>query len=213
VAVPDADSIHAVDRYWKVIEHLGGGHLVKRFQVPLAPGPMQQARDLLAPFPSPYVAVAVGAKWLTKRWPPEHFAELLRRMYDLTGGTVVLLGAPDDIPLSATTSRSLCGPVLDLTGKTSLPLLAAVLKTCQVMLANDTGPLHLAAALGLPCVAPYTCTKIALHGPYLGPYARATQVACAGSYLKRCPNQMICMSDLTPDHLWPAFHEVLVTCR
>ena len=78
------------------------------------------------------------------------------------------------------------------------------------MLGNDTGPLHLAAALGRPCVAPYTCTRVALHGPYgvAWPAAWKRRVPCGGSYLKTCDN-MICMPELTPDRLWPRLAEVL----
>ena len=54
----------------------------------------------------------------------------------------------------------LAGPHLDLTGQTTLPQLSAVLACADVMIANDTGPLHLAVALGRPVVAPYTCTKV-----------------------------------------------------
>jgi ADP-heptose:LPS heptosyltransferase len=79
------------------------------------------------------------------------------------------------------------------------------------MLGNDTGPLHLAAALGRPCVAPYTCTRVALHGPYTSLSGGVeTSVPCGGSYLKSC-DKMICMADLTPDRLWPRLAEVLDT--
>ncbi len=77
------------------------------------------------------------------------------------------------------------------------------------MLANDTGPLHLAAALGRPCVAPYLCTRTSLHGPYTQTAnCVETTVPCAGSYLKRCGN-MICMPELTADRLWPKLAEIL----
>jgi ADP-heptose:LPS heptosyltransferase len=79
------------------------------------------------------------------------------------------------------------------------------------MLGNDTGPLHLAAALGKPCVAPYTCTRVALHGPYTSMTGGVeTGVPCGGSYIKTC-HKMICMPELTPDRLWPTFAEVLDT--
>ena len=77
------------------------------------------------------------------------------------------------------------------------------------MVGNDTGPLHLAAALGRPCVAPYTCTRVAKHGPYTSLTGGVeTSVHCAGSYRKTCGN-MICMPELTPDRLWPRLSEVL----
>ena len=99
----------------------------------------------------------------------------------------------------------------DFTGKTSLPRLAALLSLADVMVGNDTGPLHLAAALGRPCVAPYTCTRVALHGPYTSMTGGVeTAVHCGGSYLKKCGN-MICMPELTPDRLWPRLAEVLDT--
>lgn len=103
----------------------------------------------------------------------------------------------------------MCPIVLDFTGRTSLPQLAALLSLADVMVGNDTGPLHLAAALGKPCVAPYTCTRVRLHGPYGSfPGGVETSVPCGGSYLKTCPD-MICMPDLTPDRLRPRLAEVL----
>ena len=77
------------------------------------------------------------------------------------------------------------------------------------MVGNDTGPLHVAVALGRPVVAPYTCTKANLTGPY-GQTTRAveTKVWCAGSYLRRC-DRMECMAELTPERLWPTLRDVL----
>ena len=212
VDVPDADRIHAVDRYWRVVESLGGGHLTKRFVVPVNEDERHAVRRELAAFPRPWVTVAAGAKWVTKRWPPAHFAALLARGQAEFGGTAILVGAADDIALSAEVAAGLRSFV-DFTGKTSLPKLTALFAEADAMLANDTGPLHLAAALGVPCVAPYLCTKVELHGPYRGKHSLATTVPCAGSYLKKCPHGMVCMTDLTPDKLWPAFREVLQSCR
>src|SRR5205085_2237252 len=85
------------------------------------------------------------------------------------------------------TTFDLTGPVLDLTGQTTLPQLAAVLSVADLMLANDTGPLHLAVALGRPVVAPYTCTRVQLTGPYRRPSSAVeTGVWCAGSLVKQC---------------------------
>ncbi len=210
VPVPDADRIHAVDRYWRIAEAVGAGDGPKRFHVPLQPEAVSWANAELATLPRPRIAVGVGARWVTKRWPPGHFAELLRRAQSHAGGSVVFVGGPEDTPLSQAAAAGLSGPSLDVTGTTTLPQLAALLAACDVMLSNDTGPLHLAAALGRPCVAPYTCTRAAKHGPYGFPTGGVeTMVPCAGSYLKTCPNGTVCFADLTPDRLWPPLAEAL----
>src|SRR5207248_7929016 len=97
----------------------------------------------------------------------------------------------------------------DFTGKTSLPRLAALLSLCDVMVSNDTGPLHLAAALGRPTIAPYTCTRVALHGPY-GQFHRtvSADIACQGSYLRTCPH-LNCLPTLPPNRLLPLVVEAL----
>jgi ADP-heptose:LPS heptosyltransferase len=201
--------MHAVDRNWKMVEALGVGDLPKRFHVPIVPGEVESVQAELNGLPRPWLAVAIGAKWVTKRWPPSHYAELLRRAQEEFGGTCLLLGTSEDSKSSAEVMNSLHGPSRDLIGKTSLTRFAALLSLCDVMVGNDTGSLHLGAALGRPCVAPYTCTRVALHGPYTWMKGGVeTSVPCGGSYRKSCPD-MICMPELTPERLWPKLAEIL----
>ncbi|MCS6865676.1 MAG: glycosyltransferase family 9 protein [Gemmataceae bacterium] len=208
---PARTEAHAVERMWRVAEAFGVGHLPKVFRIPLPPDALASALQKLAGLPKPVIAVAVGAKWPTKRWPPAHFAAVLQHAHTHFGAGCFFVGSCDDTPNTQAVLASLRGPALDFTGRTSLPQLAALLACADVMLANDTGPLHLAAALGKPCVAPYLCTRIAYHGPYTAT-ARCieTTVPCAGSYLKTC-NTMICMPELTADRLWPLLAETLHT--
>jgi lipopolysaccharide heptosyltransferase I len=209
VPVADFNAVHAVDRYWRIAEALGVGDLQKEFHVPLTADAGRWADAELADCPRPWLMLGPGSRWVTKRWPPESFAYLARRAQAEHGGTVVLVGAPNETELSADVQRRITGPSVDLTGRTSLPQLAAVLARADVMLANDTGPLHLAAALGRPVVAPYTCTKVLLNGPYgAASGAVESRVWCQGSYLKRC-GRMECMDELTPERLWPHLREVL----
>jgi ADP-heptose:LPS heptosyltransferase len=166
--------------------------------------------EALGDCPRPWLAFGVGSRWVTKRWPPQHFAELARRAQARFGGTVVFVGGNDEAELARTTGAQLAGPWRNLSGRTTLPQLTALLAQADVMVANDTGPLHLAAALGRPIVAPYTCTKVALNGPYRQA-ARAveTGVGCAGSYVKTCP-RLDCMAELTPQRLWPILENILL---
>src|SRR5262245_18179727 len=171
VAVPDAGAVHAIDRYWLVAEALGVGGLPKRFAVPVSDEARSWVASALAGLPRPWLALGAGARWLTKRWPTDHFAELARRAQRRFGCGVVFVGTPDEAELARSVAGQLSGPWRDLCGRTTLPQLAAVLASADAMLANDTGPLHLAAALGRPVVAPYTCTRVRRHGPYGQPGA------------------------------------------
>lgn len=211
LAVPDFQTMHAVDRYWLVADALGVGHLPKLFRVPSSESARRWAAALLHDYPRPWIAVGVGARWQTKRWPPEHFAALVRQAQEWSGGTALFVGGRDEIPLARRAAQALVGEVRDLTGRTTISQLAALLAAVDVMLANDTGPLHLAAALGRPVVAPYTCTKALLSGPYRAVGgAVETRVWCQGSYRKRC-GRLECMAELTPDRLWPILEGILRT--
>jgi heptosyltransferase-1 len=203
-------AVHAVDRYWKVIEALGNPPAEKRFALPVRPEARAWALDALDTLPRPWLAVGAGARWLTKRWPPAHFAELVRRAQSRFGGTALFLGSPDERPLAEEAARHLDGPHRVFAGATNLPQLTALLSAADVVIANDTGPLHLAVALGRPVVAPYTCTTVAKTGPY-GQFDRAVQttVWCQGHEVRTC-SRLECMSELTPDRLWPTLEAILL---
>src|SRR5262245_10416903 len=136
---PGRLAMHAVDRCWRVVEALGGGALPKTFRVPLAPAATAWAAEKVQRFPRPWLALSAGSRWPTKRWPPEHFADLARRAQREFGGAVFFIGTADEAPLNAAVRASLEGPSLDLTGHTTLPQLAALLTRVDAMLANDTG--------------------------------------------------------------------------
>jgi lipopolysaccharide heptosyltransferase I len=210
VGVPRIDMIHAVDRYWEVVEALGCGDGPKEFHVPQPESARAWAEATLHGLPKPWLMMGVGSRWVTKRWPPQHFGVLIRQAQARFGGAAIFVGGGgDEAQLAEEVRTGLEGPALNLSGHTSIPQLVAVLARADVMVANDTGPLHLAAALGRAVVAPYTCTKVRLTGPYQSPAtAVESRVWCQGSYLKRC-QRMECMPELTPDRLWPVLREVL----
>jgi lipopolysaccharide heptosyltransferase I len=211
VPVADYNALHAVERYWLLAEALGAGAEPVRFRLPVSEPATRWAADVLRDCPRPWLVFGVGSRWVTKRWPPQHFAELARRAQRRFGGTVLFIGGKDEAALARQTAARLSGPVRDLTSASSLPQLTALLRQADAVVANDTGPLHLAAALGRPVVAPYTCTQVRLTGPY-GAFAGCVETAvwCRGSLSKRC-DRLECMSELTPDRLWPILHGVLTT--
>jgi lipopolysaccharide heptosyltransferase I len=213
IRVSEPQQMHAVDRYWRIAETVGVGDVPKLFRLPLPQHQQAWAMSKLSPLPRPWLTVGLGARWLTKRWPPGHFAALLQRAANRFGGSAIFVGGRDEMTAAQWTRNRIEIPSLDLTGQTTLSQLAAVLSYADVMIANDTGPLHLAAALGRPVVAPYTCTSARRNGPYGQPTgAVESLVWCQGSYVKRC-RRLECMAELTPERLWPVLDEVLRTWR
>jgi lipopolysaccharide heptosyltransferase I len=207
----DFTGSHAVDRNWRMAEAFGAGNSEKQFRFPMDEEARRWVKEKLHGYPRPWLAVGVGARWVTKCWPPEHFAELLLRAQRRFGGSALFLGRAEESHLSQQAAKLLQGPTCDFSGLTTLPQLAALLSEADLMLANDSGPLHLAAALGRPVLAPYTCTQAHRHGPF-GQLAHAveTTIWCRGSYRKRC-NRLECMRELGPDRLWPILCEMLET--
>ena len=187
------DAIHAVDRLLRMADAFGAPTVGITPSIACTAADRLAARAELGRLPRPWVALNIGARWVTKRWPPGHFAAIARRLQDRHGAGVVLVGAPEDRPL-VDALRADLGPaaasVLDLCGRTSLPGLAALAGEVDLFVSNDTGPLHLAVAAGARTVGIYTCTSPARTGPY-GPRSAVARscVWCAPSYRKPSPRR------------------------
>ena len=211
---PPAGTTHVVDKLLAVAHALGAPRGPARFRVACSDEDQTWARRVLRPLAGPRLILNIGARWLTKRWPPAHFAEVARRAVQAYGCGLAAVGAPEDRPLVNELAEALGGvPLLDLCGSTSLPKLAAVLGQADLVLSNDTGPIHLAAAAGARVLGVFTCTSPAKTGPY-GPLARSVRscVWCSPSYVKTCA-RLECMSELSPDRVWAALQPLLDEIR
>jgi len=205
IGVSRAD-MHAVDRYYLVGDVLGFADVPIGFHLPVGESPRSAVQEMLiAGGCSPgqdYVLIAPGTRWETKHWPAEHFAELAKHLAREHGVSVVLAGAPDEAELAARVATLAGGCVVNLAGRTTIQQMAALVDGASVVVMNDTGPMHLAAAMGKPLVA--------LYGPTsedrTGPYGRSATVErldldCSPCYLKRladCPFGHRCLRDLSP---------------
>jgi lipopolysaccharide heptosyltransferase II len=205
-----ATKTHAVDRLLRVAEAFGADIIRPRFRLACTDDDRAWARATLALLPAPRIVFNLGSRWLTKRWPPEHFADLASRLQKSRGASLVTIGAAEDAGLvRAFRERLGNAALLDLCGETSLPQLAALASAADLVISNDTGPLHLASAAGARVVGIYTCTDPIENGPY-GPNAAVAEAKlwCAGSYLKTC-SRMDCMRELTPERVWPVVEAAL----
>jgi len=170
-----------------------------------------------------------GAIWLglnpgaeygpAKRWPQEFFVQTAAAVQASTGCRCVVFGGRGDAELAAYITRELRSiapnhaPPVNLAGQTTLRELCAALKICRALLTNDTGPMHVAAALGVPVVVPFGSTSPELTGPGLpgGREHRFLRVGapCAPCFRRECPVDFRCLKGLKPDRVIPVVRELL----
>ncbi len=151
---------------------------------------------------APLVVLAAGAAYGgAKRWSASRFAEAARQL--AAGGVIpVLIGSAADAAAGADVIAALDGaPVVNLIGRTDLPMLAAALVEARAVITNDSGAMHLAAALGVPVTAIFGPTdETATHPLGRGPRAVLThQVWCRPCLLRECPLTHACMRGVTPE--------------
>jgi heptosyltransferase-2 len=113
----------------------------------------------------PLIVLHPGANWAHKRWPPERFAAVGDRLSASHGARIAVTGGPDDRGLAEAIRTAMTQPAAVLAGRTSVRQLAACLTQARLFISNDTGILHIAAALGRPLVGLYGPTSPAWCGP------------------------------------------------
>jgi len=179
--------------------------------------PRKQAQRSAPGKPLVLLGLNPGAEYgSAKRWPAERFAsvahELTRRMDNCVW---LAFGVPGDWELCNEIARRAGGGVLNLAGRTSLRQLMALLKLCRVVVTNDTGPMHVAAALGTPVVVPFGSTSPELTGPGLPGDTRhhllRTDAACAPCFRRACPIDLRCMSGIKTEHVVAAVQAALTS--
>ncbi len=190
VSAPDPD-MHAVDRYLKLARTVGLAPPKGRDHLPVEPAARKAARAKLAEAgleaDAPVLVICAYARWETKQWPADRFAAVADRAAEMLGARAVVVGSREAGPSARAVVAAASWPVLDLTGRTTLKELVAVIAEARVMLTNDSGPMHVAAAVGTPAVAVFGPTDPRRTGPF-GPGHRvlAGRAACAPCYRRQC---------------------------
>ncbi len=158
---------HEVDLLYGFAEALGvhAAHPEFTPQPYLAVEGMERADEWLAGLPRPRIALNVGASRAYKRWPADRWASVARALAASRQG-VVFVGDKADAETVAKITPALAAGFLDLAGRTTLRELASVLAACDLLVTADTGPMHIAVAVGTPVVALFGATDPVRHGPY-----------------------------------------------
>lgn len=214
-------SQHAVEKNRRVLGVLGAEASTPEFPLAVRPDELDEARRLLELHgvdAGAFCAVLPGARWESKLWPARRFGALLRTLCEQSRGPLVLLGAPEEAARTAEIlgyaqlpdSRFPAGGVVDLVGRTTLRQLAALLALARLVICQDSGPMHIAAALNRPTLALFGPTDPARTGPWSAAAQVVTNpVECAPCLRRRCPlGHQACLAELSPEAVLAKVREV-----
>jgi lipopolysaccharide heptosyltransferase I len=202
IPLPTLDA-HAADRYLWLGQMLGFPEGPADFTVPIPAAAEARVEQILEQHglaDKPLAFLAPGTLWETKHWPAESFAQVANYLL-AQGWAVALAGSGKDRPVCQRVADVAPG-VLDLSGKTTVSQLAALIRRSGMCVTNDSGPMHLAAAVGAPLVAIFGPTDSLWVGPYGRPESVVrADLPCSPCYLRRikdCPFGHACMKQVTP---------------
>jgi heptosyltransferase-2 len=204
-----ATASHQIHEYLHLVAALGANAEPHAPQLAVTPEEIDAARNKfgLNKIAAPIFGLNPGAEYgPAKRWPVEKFIAAAKEIQQRTNCVWILFGGKSDAVIASQIESAIGNPpaaVFNLAGKTSLSELMALLKLCRVILTNDTGPMHVAAALGTPVVVPFGSTSPELTGPGLPGDPRnhliKLDAPCAPCFLRECPIDFRCMNGISVD--------------
>ena len=173
--------VHAVDRYLEMAKFLGCDTSEVKFPFPLS------FTSQLSPFsfqlPDKYAVIVPGARWETKRWHPERFGELASMLSIRS----VIVGGESDIDIAGIVVKNSGSNAVSIVGKTNLKELIEIMRNARFVVTNDSGPMHIAAALNVPVFAIFGPTNPLRTGPYGKSHVIIRKgLECSPCYRKKC---------------------------
>jgi ADP-heptose:LPS heptosyltransferase len=207
-----ADSVHNTQFNLDPLRFLDIPIFSETLVFPLPDERRRRMRDVADSFrqsAGPLIALNSSGTWSTKRWPLDNFASLADKLVSSLQADIVLLWGPgekDDVKyiVSRMTQSAHIAP------DTSIGELGALLASCDFMISNDSGPMHIAAAVDVPTLGIFGPTRPELQGPWnqKSAWVRLEELECLGCNLTSCEIQNICMRDLPVDTVLQAFHSL-----
>ncbi len=175
-----------------------------RLEFPLRSDDMAEADELLRPLGrsrGPLVGIHPGSRQPARRWPADRFAALADMLVHRRGARIVLTGSPDEVGLVRAVEDQMRAHALNLAGRTSLGGLAAVLRGLDLFVGNDTGPAHIAYALGVPSITLFGPADARRWAPLETARHRIVRVpvACSPCGYWECPIDHCCLGRISPE--------------
>jgi heptosyltransferase-1 len=200
VAGPRDKDRHAVEENLDVVRHLGLPQIPVRFPVRFQNMPIDSK--------GVKVALVPVSRGIHKNWPVRNFIDVASKLQKEAGASIYLFGSETDVAVceairSALASDAAGSPVVNLAGKTSLVEMGRWLAGMNLVVANDSGPIHMAAALGVPVLAVFGPTDPKRTGPYGAIHRVVTaDIACRPCYRKHCAQDVPeCLARVAPERV------------
>jgi heptosyltransferase-2 len=212
-AFTSAAAAHQIHEYLHLVAALGANPEPLPPQLFVTPEEIEAVKKKfgLEKITGPILGLNPGAEYgPAKRWPVGRFIAAAKEIQQRTNCVWLIFGGKGDVEIcnriaGAITPHASRLTPLNLAGKTSLRELMSLLKTCRVLLTNDTGPMHVAAALGTPVVVPFGSTSPELTGPGLPGDPRhrllKSDVPCSPCFLRECPIDFRCMNGISVERV------------
>ncbi|MBL7131106.1 MAG: lipopolysaccharide heptosyltransferase II [Candidatus Omnitrophica bacterium] len=204
---PDKDRVHRLEYYLNLIESQGIKVEDKSCEVFVSEADKEHIKNLLIENGISdndfVVAINPGGNWNLKRWPKGHFAELADKLVSDLDVKIIITGAKKDIRLAEEISNLMKAKPIIFCGKTTLKQLAALFKKVNLVISADSGPMHIANALGAKLIALFGPTSPGITGPYNKENCiiLKSEVNCKiPCYILDCKNN-ICMKNIKPDEV------------
>jgi ADP-heptose:LPS heptosyltransferase len=209
-ALPMPSTGHEVERMLSLTTFLGAPSPGSRTEFPLRRLDHRRAQTLLQGAKGPLIAIHPYARKPEKCWPVERFALAASALQQRHGGTVIILGEQGAMPSGARIAATVRGPCLDLTGKTSLATMGAVLARLSLLLTNDSGPAHGAYAVGCPAVVLFGETNPERWGPPVdGPFRVVRRILpCFPCAEDTCQAEAACLRSIAVEQVVSAAEEI-----
>ena len=213
-AVPVDYDQHAIDRYLKVAEFLDCDTSKFRGEIPVSEEDKKLADGILGPDTENNSIIAINpmAKWKTKLWESDKFSELASRLREGRNNPVVFTGSEQDRPVIEDIIRNTERDtrIINLAGRTNLKELAYLYSRCSALVCTDTGPMHIAAAMGCRVVALFGPTSPLRTGPYgTGHIVIRSTSDCSPCFKKECGDAK-CMKDITVNMVVDAVKKMIL---
>ncbi len=210
-----APKTHAVDRCLAVLPLLKVPVHWNFEWLPSRPEGLRSVREKWAPERegARWIVLLPGGRWDNKRWPVQYFAELAKRLREIPALRLVVLGSETERPLGETIAAAAPEFCLNLAGATSLDEMIEWIRLSRMVITNDTGPMHVAAAVGRPVIAIFGPTDPCNTGPYgqLQNVMQTASLPCVPCLKSRCAywEKLACLHAISPAAVFERAREAL----